>query len=92
MRNDKHYVSAKATFDQALADQFKLPTADKQDEKKDAAKEAEAAQSANKNDTNSANISEEANSINTRVSGWVYEIPQYKYDAIFKTLDSLVKK
>jgi hypothetical protein len=38
------------------------------------------------------NVEEEASKINAQVSGWVYEIPAYKYEAIFKPLDELIKK
>ena len=93
-RNDKHYVSVKASFDQALADQFKQPAAAAKDEKKDtdAAKKDDKAQAEGKTTAKTANVSEEANTINARVSGWIYEIPQYKYDAIFKPLEQLLKK
>jgi hypothetical protein len=33
-----------------------------------------------------------AKSTNDRLQGWVFEIPDYKYDAIFKPMDSLIKK
>lgn len=38
------------------------------------------------------NVAEEASKTNAQVSGWVYEIPAYKYEAIFKPLDELIKK
>lgn len=92
-RGDKHYVSVKAAFDQALADQFKSAAAAK-DEKKEseAAKKDEAKADDKDAAMKTANVSEEANAINNSVSGWIYEIPQYKYDAIFKPLDELLKK
>ena len=37
------------------------------------------------------NVEEEAKVAATRLAGWVYEIPEYKYEAIFKPLDSLLK-
>jgi hypothetical protein len=33
----------------------------------------------------------EAQQINSRVQGWNYEIPSYRYDEIFQSLDSLLK-
>ena len=33
----------------------------------------------------------EAQQINSRVQGWEYEIPDYRYDEIFQSLDSLLK-
>lgn len=38
------------------------------------------------------NVAEEVNKANAQLNGWVYEIPQYKYDSIFKPLDELIKK
>ncbi len=92
-KNDKHYVSVKASFDSALADQFKLPAADKNaDDKAADAKKGDDAKPDQKQEAKPADVGEEAHSINTRVSGWVYEIPQYKYEAIFKPVDELLKK
>jgi hypothetical protein len=90
VRNDKHYVSVKATFDQALADQFKLPTPEKKEGAGPATQKDQPA--ANTSATQTTNVSDEANTINARVSGWIYEIPQYKYDTIFKPMDQLLKK
>jgi hypothetical protein len=97
-KDDKHYISVKAAFDQALADQFKPPAPEKKDEQKDAAAKPDAAKSdstakpADQAAPATPNVSEEASTINARTSGWIYEIPQYKYDAIFKPVDELVKK
>jgi len=33
----------------------------------------------------------EAKQINSRVSGWDYEIPDYRYDEIFQSMDGLLK-
>lgn len=90
-RNDKHYVSLKAAFDQALADQFKQPEAAAKDEKKEPAAK-DSTKSEDKDAAKTTNVSEDANAINVRASGWIYEIPQYKYDAIFKPLEQLLKK
>ena len=38
------------------------------------------------------NVEEEASKANAQLTGWVYEIPAYKYDAIFKPVDELIKK
>jgi hypothetical protein len=37
-------------------------------------------------------VAEEASKANAQLTGWVYEIPAYKYDTIFKPLDELIKK
>jgi hypothetical protein len=36
------------------------------------------------------NVAEEAKSLNDKLSGWVFEIPEYKYNTIFKPLDDLL--
>ena len=36
------------------------------------------------------NVEEEAKSLNEKLSGWVFEIPEYKYNTIFKPLDDLL--
>ena len=33
----------------------------------------------------------EAHALNTRLAGWEFEIPEYKYGAIFRTLDDLLQ-
>jgi glucan-binding YG repeat protein len=38
------------------------------------------------------NVQEEASKANAQLTGWVFEIPAYKYDAIFKPVDELIKK
>jgi hypothetical protein len=109
-KDDKHYVALKTSYDAALAEKFKVATADT--EKKDAGTNSKA--DADKKDpatdnsegappaaeTPAAepakpatrNVEEEATKSNAQLTGWVYEIPAYKYDAIFKPLDELIKK
>jgi hypothetical protein len=100
-KDDKHYVALKTSFDAALADKFKVATADT--EKKDAPaadaakKEGEGAPPAADKPAEAPkpatrNIAEESTKANAQLNGWVYEIPAYKYDAIFKPLDELIKK
>jgi uncharacterized protein DUF4340 len=93
-RGDKHYVSLKAAFDPSLADQFKSPAPEKKDEPKAGAsdKKEDQPKPEGKNEAKTSDVSAEANTIASRVTGWIYEIPQYKYDAIFKPVDELVKK
>lgn len=109
-KDDKHYIALKTSYDAALAEKFKVATADP--EKKDAASDDKA--DADKKDaaaTNSEgappaaennaeepakpaprNVEDEASKANAQLTGWVYEIPAYKYDAIFKPVDELIKK
>ena len=80
-------MSLQTAYDAAQAERYKAPVAapaegaaskpeEKGDEKKDAA----------------PNVEEEAKTAATQLAGWTYEIPEYKYEAIFKPLDSLLKR
>lgn len=57
---------------------------------KTAAPEAEGGQQS-EDDTSKADPSARAAVINDRVGGWVYAIPQYKYDVLTRRLDALLK-
>ena len=37
------------------------------------------------------NVAEDAKKFAAKVTGWVYEIPDYKYESVFKPVDQLVK-
>jgi hypothetical protein len=101
-KDDKHFVALKTSYDAALADKFKVATADT--EKKDASttdaakKEGEGAPPAADKPADAGakpaapNVAEESTKANAQLNDWVYEIPAYKYDAIFKPLDELIKK
>lgn len=101
-KDDKHFLALKTSFDAAQAERFKVATAEA--EKKDAApaddeKKADAANTEGAPPAEAAtpvpakpNVEEEASKANARLTGWVYEIPAYKYDAIFKPVDELIKK
>jgi len=98
-KDDKHFVALKTSFDAAQAERFKVATAEA--EKKDAAPAANDAKKAEGAPPTPSpepakpaqpNVEEEAAKANAQVTGWVYEIPAYKYDAIFKPVDELIKK
>lgn len=97
-KDDKHYVALKSSYDAAQAEKFKVATVEteKKDpatdaDKKDAATNSEGAPPpADKPATR--NVEEEVTKANAQLDGWVYEIPSYKYDAIFKPMDELIKK
>lgn len=97
-KDDKHYVALKTSYDAALADKFKVATADteKKDaagtdgDKKDAAANSEGAPPVDK--PADPNVADESTKVNAQLNGWVYEIPAYKYEAIFKPVDELIKK
>jgi hypothetical protein len=105
VKDGKHYVALKSGYDEALAKQFRVepssstegPSAEgdtkKPNAKSDAAPPAPAAAPARNVSPNvSPNVSEEASTANAKLAGWVYEVPQYKYEAIFKPLEELLKK
>lgn len=85
VQDQKHYVALRPSFDAAQADQFKVATAppEKKDEK-DAKKETAPPQPA------APNVAEDAKKAAEKVAGWVYEVPDYKYESIFKPVDQLV--
>ena len=101
-KDDKHYVALKTSFDAALADKFKVATADAEkkeaaSEEKDAPANAEGAPPTDKSNDAAAqpaapDVAGESTKANAQLNGWVYEIPAYKYEAIFKPLDDLIKK
>lgn len=86
-QEDKRYIAVKAAFDAAQAQRFHLPEAPKQDAA--APSSAPATPSAQPNQDQ---VKQEASAINDRLAAWVYQIPDYKYDAIFKPLDELLKR
>lgn len=105
VKDGKHYLALKTSYDDALAKRFQVPTApvakeaggvntDPVAEKhageapptaKPAADDKAAAKPAEK-------VEDTAKTLNATLQGWVYEIPEYKYEAIFKPLDGLLKK
>jgi hypothetical protein len=94
-KEDKRYLAGQARFDAALADRFKTasePEPALANEQKSAetasAETVKTNEPANKADA--ANVAEEAKSLNERFSGWVFEIPEYKYNVIFKPLADLL--
>jgi hypothetical protein len=70
-------VTFSASYDAALAEQFKMKTAT--DEKKADAPAA-------------PNVEEEAKKITAKAANWAYELPAYKFDIVFPPLEPLLKK
>jgi hypothetical protein len=84
VQDQKHYVALRPSFDAAQAERFKIPTApaeEKKDEKAPGPPQPAA-----------ANVDEDAKKAAAKTNGWVYEIPDYKYEALFKPVDQLVGK
>jgi Domain of unknown function (DUF4340) len=80
--DDKHFLTLTTHYDAALADQFRVKTADAE---KTSEEPSNATQPSEK-------VAEEAKSRAAKAGAWAYEIPQYKYDSIFRPLDELLKK
>ena len=90
-RDEKHYVAVRASYDAQVAARFKTPTA-ASDAKADQAKGQSETKTAEATpaETGKASAEEDAKKIAGRTSGWIYEIPSYKYEQIFKSSDELV--
>jgi hypothetical protein len=82
IREDKHYVSVKTAYDAAQAEKYKMPIAPP----------AEGAAEPEERQEPAPNVEQEAKSTAAQLAGWTYEIPEYKYEAIFKPLATLLKK
>ncbi|MFL6549631.1 MAG: DUF4340 domain-containing protein, partial [Povalibacter sp.] len=82
-KDGKHFIAVKTSYDDGLAKRFHVET--KQPDKGADAKAPEAtpAPPAPK-PAATDNVAETAKSMNGQLQGWVFEIPDYKYEAIFK--------
>jgi hypothetical protein len=87
VQDQKHYVALRPSFDAAQAERFKVATAPAE-EKKDEKQDQKAA--ATPPPAPAPNVAEDAQKVAAKVTGWVYEIPDYKYEGIFKPVDQLV--
>jgi hypothetical protein len=88
VQDEKHYVALRPSFDAAQAERFKVATAPAE-EKKDEVKKDDKAPEPPK--PAAPNVEEDAKKLAAKVNGWVYEIPDYKYESLFKPADQLVK-
>jgi hypothetical protein len=85
-RDDKRFVAVKTAYDAKIAERFRIPTTPKDDKTSAGDAKSAAAPAAPK----TPNVEEEAKMANDRLAGWVYEIPSYKYEQIFKPLEQLL--
>ncbi len=101
VREDKHFIAARTSFDRSLAERFRVAKPDPVDGpgKPSQPTEAAAPAASDAKDLSDAKAVSDAPpdekqvaALNARLSGWVYEIPDYKYEAIFKSPDGLLKK
>jgi len=88
VQDGKHYIALSTKFDEALAQQFKAPPPEPA--------KTPTTETNGKPETPPAaaerNVAEESKTLNATLNGWAYEIPDYKYEAIFKPIDELLKK
>lgn len=103
MKDSKHYIAVKTAYDEALAQRFHVETKAPPDEGSEDKTPADTSAQKHADATPAAEskavpekvvekIEDTARATNARLSGWVYEIPEYKYEAIFKPMDALLKK
>jgi len=76
IEGDQHWIRLSSRYDDALAKAFPPP----------------APAAAAKDSKPLPDVSKDATDFAARASAWEYEVPKYKYDALFKPLDELVKK
>jgi hypothetical protein len=93
VQDNKHYLALRPSFDAAQAERFKIATAPG-DDKKSEEKQGEppAAKPEEPPKPAAPNVEEDAKKAAAKTSGWVYEIPDYKYEALFKPVDQLLGK
>jgi hypothetical protein len=84
VREGKHYITVRPSYDAAQAASFKTPTAPP-------AEGAATTPATGEKKPDAPDVEAEAKSAAARSTGWTYEIPEYKYEAIFKPLDALLK-
>jgi Domain of unknown function (DUF4340) len=87
-KDERHFVTLSPSYEAALAEQFRAKTdteAKKTEEGKQAADQISPP-------SHATDVADEAKKSAAKVENWAYEIPQYKYEAIFRPLDELLKK
>jgi hypothetical protein len=94
LQNDKRYVSMSTSYDAEQAKKFELPAAAPAEPAKTETGKSEQTKPATpdpakKEPAVEEKVREEATIANQRLSGWVFEIPSYKYEVIFKPFDQL---
>jgi hypothetical protein len=80
--DDKQWIAVKASFDEALAKRFHLPT--------EPTKEAAPTDTSLANAT--AKVRAESDALNKQLGEWAYAVAPFKYDAVFKPVDQLLRK
>jgi hypothetical protein len=89
-KDDRYFITLSPSYDEALAERFKVK-ADGDANKMHYAKQPADGSAPASNDA-TKNVANEAQASAAKLANWAYEIPQYKYEAIFRPLDELLKK
>lgn len=93
--SDKHYVRIEVAYDEAQHQKFahKLPAPEQTSDTKKPGAAPEIVKDQKASAVNDpAQIREEVKKLNDKVRGWVFEVPSYKYDALFRPLSELLEK
>jgi hypothetical protein len=100
VQDQKHYLALRSSFDPAQAERFKVATTTpeqskpgqpKPEQPKDAKQELPQPEPEPAK-PDAPDVAEEASKAAAKLSGWVYEIPDYKYESIFKPLEQMLEK
>lgn len=92
VKDSKHYIAVKTAYDAALAQRFHVETKAPEQAAGAPAQQTADAAPEEPNKASSEKIEDAAKAANARLGGWVYEIPEYKYQAIFKAAETMLKK
>lgn len=76
IEGDQHWIRLTSRYDEALAKTFAPP----------------AGAAASKDAKPQPDVRKDSAGLASRAAGWEFEVPKYKYDALFKPLDEIVKK
>ena len=87
VQDQKHYVALRPSFDAAQAERFKVATAPAAEKE---GREARRRRKRRRPKPAAPDVAEDAKKVADKVTGWVYEIPDYKYESLFKPVDQLV--
>jgi hypothetical protein len=88
---ERHWVRVAVSFDEAQRQRFALAPAENQ-ANQDQTKADRKVAPAPTTEKSAAEVRAEAQKLAARLKDWEYELPGYKYDAIFKPLEALLKK
>jgi Domain of unknown function (DUF4340) len=89
-KDGKHLITISPSYDAALAERFRVKIDANTKAADDAKQPADKAKPTSS--TATADVADEAKTSAAKLQNWAYEIPEYKYQAIFRSFDELLKK